>query len=114
MELEERRLRGGLRVVRVAGEVDLGAGGALSACLTAALEESRGVIVDLEACTFIDSSGLSALLQAAKASTGEDGRRRLAVHAPQSGGVRRLFSLTRTKDLLQVHDDLAGARAAVQ
>ena len=113
MELEERQLRGGLRVVRVAGEVDLGAGGTLAARLATALEECRGVIVDLEACTFIDSSGLSALLGAARASAGEDGRRRLAVHAPQDNGVRRLFSLTRTRDLLQVHDDLAGARAAV-
>ncbi len=114
MELEDQRLRGGLRLVRVAGDVDLGAGPRLSAALDVALEEAQGVIVDLEACTFIDSSGLSALMRAAQRSTGPDGVRRLAVHAPRSATVRRVFTLTRTKDLLQVHDDLAGAKAAVR
>lgn len=114
MEVEERRLRGDVRVLEVRGDVDLGAGRELAERLASALADGGGVVVDLEGCTFIDSSGLNALLRAARSSAHPDGRRRLAVHAPQSGTVRRLFSLTRTYDLLPVHDDLEGARAALR
>jgi anti-anti-sigma factor len=114
VEVDERRLGGDVSVLEVRGDVDLGAGRELAQRLEGALGDGRGVVVDLVGCTFIDSSGLNALLRAARGSAGPDGRRRLAVHAPQSGIVRRLFSLTRTYDLLQVHDDLEGARAALE
>jgi anti-sigma B factor antagonist len=54
----------GQAVVRLRGELDVGSAPELSACL-AALDEVD-VVVDMSGLTFMDSSGISALIEAYK------------------------------------------------
>jgi anti-sigma B factor antagonist len=57
------RLEDGTHVVRVLGEVDLATAPALERMLLAVDDDrSSAVIVDLTGCTFLDSSGLRALI----------------------------------------------------
>ncbi len=57
----------GLRTVTVRGEVDLATAPDLEACVRQALDDApRGVVLDLEGLTFIDSSGLRALVSVSK------------------------------------------------
>src|SRR6188472_4502086 len=54
-------------VVKVTGELDAHGAPMLNEALSCALDgEPESVRVDLSACTFIDSSGLSALVRASK------------------------------------------------
>ena len=54
----------GATVVAVYGEIDLAAQDRLRAALGAALAAAGPVVVDLSGCTFMDSTGLHALLDA--------------------------------------------------
>jgi anti-sigma B factor antagonist len=62
-----RRVVDGTLVVAVTGEVDLDTARLLHTAITAAIDRSGGgpCVVDLTAVTFLDSAGLTALLQAA-------------------------------------------------
>lgn len=86
---------GDRQVVRLHGELDL----AYAAPVRAALAGVAGaeVIVDLRHLTFIDASGLSALL-AARREMAEQGRRLVLVGAVAQ--VRRVFELTGLGQLL--------------
>ena len=57
----------GWLVLTVAGEIDLATAPQLAACLVDAAD--RDVAVDLSAVTFLDSSGLSALVAGSRAAT---------------------------------------------
>ena len=87
-------------VVRVAlsGELDLASAPILEEALDAVVSDGfAGVMVDLRELTFIDSSGLHALL---RARTGADtsGKGLILVGAPDA--AQRLFELTGTQFLL--------------
>jgi anti-anti-sigma factor len=74
----ERRDQDGTTVVGVSGEVDL----ASSPDLTACLDQVDGVVVvDLSAVTFLDSSGMGALVAARKRLQADGGD--LTVRAPR-------------------------------
>src|SRR5680860_1111798 len=79
------------REMRVEGELDLAAAGQFRKRLDAAAMEDLEVLVCLERCDFIDSTGIAAIVLAPKlmASRG----RRLLVCNP-SGQVSRIFSIT--------------------
>jgi anti-sigma B factor antagonist len=89
-----------VRRVIVKGEIDLAASAELQTRLA---EASRGpaavVIVDLSECLFIDSRGLSTLLNAARRLTRTRGA--LAVVCPNAT-PRRVFEITGTSDTLNV------------
>ena len=110
LDITRSRARKGVTELRVAGEVDLGAGKELARELAAALEGGGRVVVDLRACTFLDSTGLSALIRAAR-STDEPGR--MAVYCLPEGMVRNVFSLTRAHTMLDLHEDRASALKAL-
>ena len=83
---------GSLQVVSVTGELDQGTAPELRAVLADAVGDAgRGVLVDLSDCGFIDSTGLSLLVEA---------KRRLAEQQRAFGvccadaDVRRLLELT--------------------
>lgn len=74
----ERRDHGGKAVVAVSGEIDL----ATSPDLTACLDQVDGVVVvDLTRVTFLDSSGMGALVAARKRLQADGGD--LSVRAPR-------------------------------
>jgi anti-sigma B factor antagonist len=93
---------GSTRTLALSGEVDLDAKEPLQAAFTAAIEidQVKSVVVDLADITFLDSSGIGALvfghrLAAANGAT-------LTVVNP-SAGVERVLDLTGISELLNVN-----------
>jgi anti-anti-sigma factor len=81
----------GCRDVQIEGELDLAVAGQLDEVLGAAVDECERVLVGLESCTFIDSSGIAVILRAHNRL--EEEGRRLAVYGP-SDQVLRVLSMT--------------------
>jgi len=97
----------GIAVVSLFGEHDLGGKQRLSDALAAA-GVRRNVLVDLSACTFIDSSVIGALF-AARSQLAERGGRLELVIPPEATAVRRVADLTMLGSLLTIHEaDTAG------
>ena len=82
----------GLHTVSVAGELDQGTAPELREALAQALgDPTLPVLVDLSDCNFIDSTGLSLLVEAKRRLADES--RRFGVCCPDAD-VRRLLELT--------------------
>src|SRR3954464_13016152 len=98
-----------IRHLAVEGEVDLVVSDELQRRL---VEACRGsgciVIVDLSRCLFIDSRGLSGLLNAARPLTRSGGAPGVACPNP---APYRVFEITNTRDTLNVARTDAEARA---
>ncbi|MDX6634586.1 MAG: hypothetical protein QOF06_789 [Solirubrobacterales bacterium] len=90
-KVTERELRPGCKDIRVEGELDLAVAGELDAVLTAAAAECSCVLVGLENCAFIDSSGIAVILRAHNRMA--DAGNRLAVYAPTEQ-VLRVLTMT--------------------
>ncbi len=86
-----RDLRPGTRDVQIEGELDLAVAGQLDEVLTAAVEECNQVLVGLERCAFIDSSGIAVILRAHNRMQAEGNK--LVVYAP-TDQVLRVLSMT--------------------
>lgn len=84
-------LEPGYRDIQVEGELDLAVADRLDEVLTAAVAECTRVLVGLDRCAFIDSSGIAVILRAHNRMR-EDGNQ-LAVYAP-SDQVLRVLSMT--------------------
>jgi anti-sigma B factor antagonist len=92
----------GRGVVCVAGDVDMATAPVFRDVLTRATQRGdQGVLVDLSGCGFMDSSGLSVLVEANKALREQGGR--LTLRAPNERIVR-LLELTRLDGELLVED----------
>lgn len=89
--ITERDLQPGYRDVQVQGELDLAVAGQLDEVLTAAVEQYDCVLIGLERCDFIDSSGIAVILRA-HSRMQEEGHR-LVVYAPTEQ-VLRVLSMT--------------------
>lgn len=100
----------GCRHVQIEGELDLAVAGQLDEVLSAAVAECDRVLVGLDRCTFIDSSGIAVILRA-HSRMGEDGRR-LAAYAP-SDQVLRVLSMTGLTANGLVFDSAEEAMAAL-
>lgn len=110
MRITREQSVAGVTELRVLGDVDLAGGKELDRALTEAAAASAGVLVNLADCSFLDSSGLSALIRFAREGSGGA---RVAVYCLPVGTVRQVFSLTRLHTLLDVHDDRDAALAAL-
>jgi stage II sporulation protein AA (anti-sigma F factor antagonist) len=88
--VSERELQPGCKDVRVEGELDLAVAGQLDEVLASAAAEYIRVLVGLDRCDFIDSSGIAVILRAHNRMEGEG--RRLAVYAP-TDQVMRVFTM---------------------
>lgn len=89
--ISERDLSPGRRVIEVAGEFDLAVADQLKSAIDALRPEIEVVVVDLERCEFIDSTGLAVILAAHNRF--EESGRRLVVCRP-AHQVERLLSVT--------------------
>lgn len=87
----QRDLQPGCRDIQIEGELDLAVVERLDEALSAAIEECECVLVGLERCEFIDSSGIAAILRAHHRLEAEG--RRLAVYAPTEQ-VERVLTMT--------------------
>lgn len=90
-QVNTRDLRPGTRDVQIKGELDLAVAGQLDEVLTAAVAECSQVLVGLEDCDFIDSSGIAVILRAHNRM--EEAGNRLVVYAP-TDQVLRVLSMT--------------------
>ena len=100
-----------IRVVALHGALDMETAEGLEARLAGgAADPSRALVVDLTKCEFIDSVGLSALLQGAKPL--QNGESNVAFVAP-AGLVRRLLELTAVDRTIPVFDSREEACTSV-
>jgi anti-sigma B factor antagonist len=90
-KLIERDLRPGCREFLVEGELDLAVTDQLVDGLTRAGAECRHLLIDLESCEFIDSTGIAAIVHAYNEFAERGGR--VAVYAP-TDQVLRVLSVT--------------------
>src|SRR5689334_24620215 len=90
-KVSERDLRPGCRDIQVEGELDLAVAGQLDEVLTDAVGSCSQVLIGLERCEFIDSSGIAVILRAHSRMEAEGNR--LAVYAP-TAQVLRVLSMT--------------------
>ena len=81
----------GVRVVAVSGELDLDTMPELNEALAADDGPRATTVVDLRGLTFIDSSGVSGVLTAARRARDAGGR---LVCVPGALSIRRVFELT--------------------
>jgi anti-anti-sigma factor len=103
-------LRPGCRDIQIEGELDLAVAGRLDEVLTVAVEECDRVLVGLERCAFIDSSGIAVILRAHNRMA-EEGNR-LAVYAP-TAQVQRVLEMTGLTGNGLVFDSAEEALSAV-
>ena len=90
-KVTQQELQPGCRDIRVEGELDLAVAGELDEVLAAAVAECDRILVGLQGCAFIDSSGIAVILRAHQQM--EEAGRRLAVYAPVDQ-VLRVLSMT--------------------
>ena len=100
-------------VVHVAGEVDMSHEAQLRAELHRAVEaDSRGIVVDLTECEFIDSSGIRALLLSRQESQPDDGTETLAV-AASSDQILRILGVMGIDQVIPIRPTIEEAAAAL-
>jgi len=103
----------GVPVVRAHGEIDLYTVPEFEQALDACLKrETHALIADLSNTTYLDSSGLSALIHAYKALSGRKGGL-YVVASPQTPGVHRVLEITRLDTVFQVSDTVEDAVARI-
>lgn len=101
--------RGAVQVVRVrAPRIDAAGAVQFKERLRALAGDRGRVLLDLEEVTFVDSSGLGAIVAAMKMLAPE---RRLEL-AALSGNVARVFALTRMDSVFVIHPDAESALEA--
>jgi anti-sigma B factor antagonist len=109
-ELSHEELSGSKHVITVAGEIHVSTAPRFSEQLNAAiLDEAPCIVLDLSDVDFIDSTGLSVLLNGLRRVTRQRGRMVLVATNPT---VLRLFEITRlntTFDIRQTRDEAVAA-----
>jgi anti-sigma B factor antagonist len=99
-------------VIAVEGEIHVSTAPEFSGVLSAAVEGGRvRLVLDLSGVMFIDSTGLSVLLNALRRVTRAGGAMALVCSNPT---VLRLFEITRLDSTFDIHADVEPALAAVQ
>jgi anti-sigma B factor antagonist len=99
-------------VIAVEGEIHVSTAPEFSGVLSAAVESGRTrLVLDLTGVTFIDSTGLSVLLNALRRVTRAGGAMALVCQNPT---VLRLFEITKLDTTFAIHAELEPAIAAVQ
>jgi anti-anti-sigma factor len=97
-------------VLAVHGDVDSATAPELARAIELAHERTRRVVVDLRLVTFLDSSGLNALVNAKRALAARRQALDLVVVAPE-GPVRRVLEITQLTGPLGVVGSLDDALA---
>ena len=104
--------RDGTVVVHVSGELDYPAKGTFLAVLHDMISSDDPIVVDLTKLTFIDSSGLGALIRVNKQVRHLRGP--LPIACVPDSRISRLLDLTGLDQVLRLYDTVDHAVAAVQ
>jgi anti-anti-sigma factor len=96
-------------IVAVFGEVDMTSAPELVKAIGLAPDAARCVVLDLRGVTFLDSSGLNAVVRGKRALDGKE----IAFHvvAPADGVVRKVFEIAHLMESLSVVDSIDEALA---
>ena len=97
----------GIRLVRVRGEVDLSWSQRLRKTILDALASTRPVAVDLSAVTYIDSSGIAALVEGFQNARGKGQRFSLVAVSKPVHAVLELARLDRVFPIFATLEDAA-------
>jgi anti-sigma B factor antagonist len=101
---------GDLHTVEVVGELDQATAPQLRSVLSTVLDDGGSVLVDLTDCEFIDSTGLSLMVESKR--TIDNGERRFGVCCPHKD-VRRMLELTGIDKAVGLFDTRDEAVAAL-
>jgi anti-anti-sigma factor len=104
LEIEEERA-GGTAILRLKGELDLATGEQAEAAIARTRGAER-LVIDLRELSFVDSTGIQALLRA-NLTARQDGTELLVVRGPRP--VARLFGLLELDAQLNVVDEVPQA-----
>jgi anti-sigma B factor antagonist len=108
----ERDVDATTSIVSVDGEIHASTAPEFSGALSATIESGRiHLVLDLSGVMFIDSTGLSVLLNALRRVTRAGGRMAIVCSNPT---VLRLFEITRLDTTFDLRADVEPALAAVQ
>jgi anti-sigma B factor antagonist len=107
-EISTATTEGGASIISVKGELDLSTADQLARSVWEASSGTHQLVLDLSACTFIDSSGLRVVLSMHK-DLGEAGKATAIVAS--DGHVRKLLSLTAIDQSIPVFPALDDAVA---
>jgi len=111
-ELSDEQLASDTRVIAVSGEIHVTTAPEFSTRLNDAIAEgARGVVIDMSGVEFIDSTGLSVLLNGLRRVTRADGKLALVVTNPT---VLRLFEITKLDSTFDIQSSREEAVARVQ
>ena len=109
----EEHEESGVKVIEVAGELDIATAPRLCARLDATRAGRRPrLLVDLTAVDFCDSTGLRALLGAASEVRAHGGR--FAIVCPPTGDVARLLEVVGASEWMAIHSDPENGLAALR
>lgn len=110
--LSEESIDARTHVINVRGEIHVSTAPAFSECLTAALADGKtAVVLDLSEVEFIDSTGLSVLLNGLRRVIRRHGSLALVCSNPT---VLRLFHITRLDGTFDIHPAREPALARVR
>ena len=102
------------RIVKIVGEFDATVAAPAEARLSrASADRERVLVIDLLGCTFVDSTGLAAIVGAARALC--NGQIKIAIACQASSGVRatlRLTGIDRTVPILPTVEEALEAALA--
>jgi anti-sigma B factor antagonist len=111
-QLLEEDVDGRTHVITVSGEIHVSTAAEFSRRLNAAIALGKtGLVLDLTPTEFIDSTGLSVLLNGLRRVTRQRGRMALVCTNPT---VLRLFEITRLDTTFDIHATRDGALMAVR
>jgi anti-sigma B factor antagonist len=111
-ELTEEQLDGDTRVISVSGEIHVTTAPEFSQRLNDAIAAgTRGVVIDMSGVEFIDSTGLSVLLNGLRRVTRAEGQMSLVVSNPT---VLRLFEITKLDSTFDIQPTREKAIERVQ
>ena len=109
-QLLEEEVDARTHVITVSGEIHVSTAPEFSRRLNAAIAQGKGLVLDLTPTEFIDSTGLSVLLNGLRRVTRQRGRMALVCTNPT---VLRLFQITNLDSTFDIFEDRAAAVAHV-
>ena len=112
LRIDERE-SGDVHVVALDGDLDLGTAPDLASRIDRARRDGmRRILVDMRRLDFCDSTGLRALVGAAREVGIAGGR--LSIVCPGDGPVARVLDLSGLREVLHVSDEVGRATAYLQ
>ena len=110
----EVRHEQGYAIVTAAGEIDISTATKLRECLFELAASGRPLVADLDQVSFIDSTGLAALVGTAKRAAAHGGSLHAVCARPKTRQLFRLTGLDCRIPLARTMDEAMDALAAVR